>query len=129
MYLSKNNFIFIPEILEHVFHVVHQVRPALIGIQFYPLVFDKAPQYFYTIQFRSIFWKIKDGKTLLFPQRNTLLKCLTRMDGRVIHNHNSFLVQIFTKITDASDDYATINGAKAAIGLSFIILTQKPEHV
>src|SRR6266702_5582641 len=52
MYLTKNNFIFISEILEHVFHVVNQMRPAFIGIQLYPFVFYKAPQYFYTIQFR-----------------------------------------------------------------------------
>jgi hypothetical protein len=60
MYLCKNNFIFISEILEHIFYIVNQMRPAFIGIQFYPLVFDKAPQYFYAIQFRRIFWKIKN---------------------------------------------------------------------
>lgn len=43
MYLTKNNFIFISEILEHVFHVVYQMRPAFVGIQLYPLVFYKAP--------------------------------------------------------------------------------------
>src|SRR5262245_24032539 len=51
MYLTKNNFIFISEILEHVFYIVYQMRPAFIGIQLYPFVFDKAPQYFDTIQF------------------------------------------------------------------------------
>ena len=43
MYLTKNNFIFIPEILKYVFHVVNQMRPAFISIQLYPLVFYKAP--------------------------------------------------------------------------------------
>jgi len=43
MYLTKNNFIFIPEILEHVFHIVNQMRPAFIGIQLYPLVFYGYP--------------------------------------------------------------------------------------
>src|SRR6266704_6366457 len=55
-YLTKNNFILFSEILEHVFHVVNQMRPAFIGIQLYPFVFYKAPQYLYTIQFRRIFW-------------------------------------------------------------------------
>src|SRR6266446_4442852 len=59
-YLTKNNFIFFSEVLEHVFHVVNQMRPAFIRIELYPFVFDKAPQYFYTIQFWRIFWKIKD---------------------------------------------------------------------
>src|SRR2546428_61152 len=59
-YLIKNNFIFFSEVLEHVFHVVNQMRPAFIRIELYPFVFDKAPQYFYTIQFWRIFWKIKD---------------------------------------------------------------------
>jgi len=49
MYLSKNNFILVSEILEYVFYVVHPMRPAFVGIQLYPLIFDKAPQYFYTI--------------------------------------------------------------------------------
>src|SRR5215813_3123931 len=31
-YLTKNNFIFLSEILEHVFDVVDQMRPAFIGI-------------------------------------------------------------------------------------------------
>ena len=31
-YLTKNNFIFFSEILEHVFHVVNQMRPAFISI-------------------------------------------------------------------------------------------------
>ena len=31
-YLTKNNFIFISEILEHVFDVVDQMRPAFIRI-------------------------------------------------------------------------------------------------
>src|SRR5712664_4840712 len=59
-YLTKNNFIFFSEVLEHVFHVVNQMRPAFIRIELYPFVFDKAPQYFYAIQFWRIFWKIKD---------------------------------------------------------------------
>ena len=32
MYLTKNNFIFFSEILEHVFHVVNQMCPAFISI-------------------------------------------------------------------------------------------------
>ena len=31
-YLTKNNFIFFSEILEHVFHIVNQMRPAFISI-------------------------------------------------------------------------------------------------
>jgi len=31
-YLTKNNFIFFSEILEHVFHVVNQMCPAFISI-------------------------------------------------------------------------------------------------
>ena len=42
-YLTKNNFILFPVILEYIFYVVHQMRPAFICIQLYPFVFDKAP--------------------------------------------------------------------------------------
>jgi len=59
-YLTKNNFIFFSEILEHIFYVVHQMRPAFISIELYPFVFYKAPQYFYAIQFWRILWKIKN---------------------------------------------------------------------
>jgi histidinol dehydrogenase len=31
-YLAKNNFIFISEILEHVFHIVNQMCPTFISI-------------------------------------------------------------------------------------------------
>ena len=43
MYLNKNNFIFFPEILEHIFYIVHQMCPALLSIQLYPFIFSKAP--------------------------------------------------------------------------------------
>ena len=42
-YLTKNNFILFPEILEHVFHVVNQMRPACIRVELYPLIFYEAP--------------------------------------------------------------------------------------
>src|SRR2546428_12618957 len=66
-YLSKNNFIFIPEILEDIFYVVNQMPPTFIGIESDPLILHKTPQYLNTIQFWSIFWKIKDIEAFLFP--------------------------------------------------------------
>ena len=66
-YLCKNNFIFIPEILEYIFDVVKQMPPTFIGIEFDPLILHKAPQYLNTIQFGSIFWKIKDIEAFLVP--------------------------------------------------------------
>src|SRR5262245_65628684 len=65
-YLSKNNFIFISEILEYIFYVVNQMPPAFIGIEFDPLILHKTPQYLNTIQFWRIFWKIKDIQAFLF---------------------------------------------------------------
>ena len=40
---TKNNFILFSVILEYIFSVAHHMRPAFIGIELYPLVFDKAP--------------------------------------------------------------------------------------
>ncbi len=51
------------------------------------------------------------------------------MHGRIVHNQDHFLVKIFAKIIDASDNDITINGTKTTIGLSCIVSAQKSEHI
>jgi len=82
--------------------------PAFIGPQFYPFIFHKTPQYLNKIQFRRIGGQVKNLYIFVLPFSKLCCKFFACVERGLIHNYDSFLVYILTKILYTCNNHFAI---------------------